>query len=565
MKNLANANVSRPVLLTVLISLAIVVAPFWLVTRDLFDGASVRFAFETGMSDGLYDWLLAANWVVGVFFFKFSFALSNLMSVDYQLIIKIHLTLLIFLVYYEFYNLGVDFFGLSRSQSLLMANVCLASPCLYAFVNSAAIPIFLCIWLMLIGHRLYRYPLLRFQVIGWLLIVVSFQLNSNLVMVLALDLVYLSKYRSQWRSRWIGFAILACTAVLTFGAIKSLAAPVNLFVEYNRLLNIFDFNDARRMVRAVAMYGTWIVVPTFVLAFVYITIFILQKTSISHGSTNSDVGTNNEFGWKASLFLCGAAIFPYVMVGKGYPLFTVVGFGNGLTEQVLRATYEGPFAPTWASTSSRHGLLFSLTMAMLSFFVAQALVARSQLARTEIGALLGYFAAVIPMLSFALPAVYNKLEMQHAEISLVKALAKHTPAPAGVVEVHYRPASDWLIWGNAGTEILREAWSRSHYYTMMHSVPAYKLDLMWGYNVYFKGSGGLGSSLVQHSLAMDKYPGEACYTQYQASLPQVGFWGTALAGIQPSRVQPAKVELLQSDCRPDRQLINPLPEKKFIP
>ena len=154
--------------------------------------------------------------------------------------------------------------------------------------------------------------------------------------------------------------------------------------------------------------------------------------------------------------------------------------------------------------------------------------------------------------------------MQYADVSLGNGLRKLPPAPAGVVDLHYAPASDWLIWSNAGTAVLRDAWGRSHYYAMFHSVPAYRDDLQWQYHVYFKNPGGMKSPMIQRSVGMDGFPGEDCQTFYEAELPRPGLAELLAAGFAPAQARPADVRMVRSLCQPGQVLPNPTPGKKAI-
>ncbi len=543
--------------------LFVLIAPLWLVTRDLFDGATVSFARETQNPDGLYFWLLNSNWLLGVLFFKTVFMVSDLTGVGYQPIIKLVVSGLLVLIYSELVSLGVRMFRLPRAEAALAGLVCIASPSLYILVNSAAAPILLCLWLAFAGHRMFwdRKPAVRLLGLGF--IAVSFQLNSNLVFVLALDVVCLLQNREQLRSRLKWFAALAAVAVAVYAGMRLVAPPRQIFVEYNQLLNPFAPADLRRMIRAVLMFLTWGVLPLAVLLLVMaVTWWPFRSRLPAQANSASPVAW---FGLAAATFLCAAAAFPYVMVGKGPPLFTYVGHGDSLTEHVLRAAHAGPLAPTWANTSGRHGLLYSFVLGMACWMLIKV---ATQLfsGRFRPLAPLTLFGLMIPLfLAWVIPAYQNKLEHQYAEVSFSRGFSALPAAPAGIVDVRYSPPSDWLMWSNSAGMVLREAWGRSNYYAMFHSLDIYRDDLQWQYHAYFKTPGGLTSTLIQHSIAMDAYPGEDCISSYVAQLPQPHWLDLWLGGLASARVAPAKVTPLESTCASGRVLRNPTPQKKVIP
>ncbi len=544
--------------------LVLLISPQWLVTRDLFDGSTIALAASLNNPDGLYFWLSNGNWLLAVLFFKLCFAVSDLLGIGYLPVVKLAVTAMLLGLYAEIVLLGRRLFGLASNEARLVGLLCLASPSLYIFVNSGAVPILLCVWLVFLGHRLYWSSRLGVRLAGLAVLAASFQLNSNLVFALALEVVYLWRFATQRRARIKWFVVLFLTAVSVYATMRLLAPPRQIFVEYNNLLNPLNADDLRRMVRATAMFLTWGVIPLTVL--VAVAMASLRKgPGPAHLAGAAQQGANVPwFAVLAAGFLCAAAAFPYVMVGKGPPLFTYLGYGTGLTEQVLRAAHGGPLAPTWANTSARHGLLYAVPLALLTWFIARTVHHRLQSATARLGST-ALFLVVLPLfLVWVLPAYKNKLEMQYAETSLVKGLRALPPAPAGVVDLRYAPVSDWLVWPNAATAVLRDAWGPSHYYAMFHSLDAYRDDLQWQYHAYFKGPGGMKSPVIQRSVGMDGFPGEDCQTRYEAVLPSPGLLDALVSGLLEHRVPAAQVRQLESTCRPDQQLPNPTPEKKAI-
>lgn len=545
--------------------LLLVIGPQWLVTRDLFDGSTVALASALNNPDGLYFWLSNANWLLAVLFFKLCFAVAHLAGIDYLPIVKLAVTGMLLGMYSEFASLARRLFGLAPREAGLVGLLCLASPSIYIFVNSGAVPILVCVWLMFLGHRLFWHGRLSVRLAGLAVLAASFQLNSNLVLALALEVVYLYRQYSgggPWRARIKWFVLLALTAVSVYGTMRLLAPPRQMFVEYNQLLNPLRADDARRMVRATAMFMTWGIIPLSVLALVAVAGGLARGRGAA--GTAAWRPASEGFALLAALFLCAAAIFPYVMVGKGPPLFAYLGLGDGLTEQVLRASHAGPLAPTWANTSARHGLLFAPMLALLTWFLARALLRRLQGAAPRLGTT-GLFLLALPVFLFwLLPAYHNKMQMQHAEVSLARGLKALPPAPPGVVELRYAPVSDWLIWSNAATGILREAWGQASYYAMFYSIDAYRDDMQWQYHAYFKNHQGMKSDIVQHSVGMAHFPGEDCITRYEAVLPQASLATLLLTAFRADAVEPAQVRLVDSRCAPGQQLRNPMPDRKAI-
>ena len=550
----------RAVLRAVFLTLLILIAPNWLLTRDLADGAVISFARAIGNSDGLFLWLSNSNWQLAIVFYKIMFALSDWSGLTYLFFVKCALSLLLVALYFECWRLARDVFMLSPNHAALAAIFCVASPSLYTLTNSASTVNLLCLWLVLLGHRLFWHEKITVCFSGLLLLVISFQVNSNLVFALALDIVFLWVFKCRRKERLAWFIGLFMTTVCVYAVMRVISPPQRLFVEYNQLLNPFNSDSLLRMLRATAMFLTWGTLPLLALISVALIspIFKYQdaKKKIAEMQAKSYVPTI-----LLLLFLAIAAAFPYIIVGKGPPLFTPTIYGNGLTEQVLRAAYPGPIAPTWANTSGRHGLLLSVPMGLLTWFLATWLAEKLKMRWRP----LGLYALLLPLaFIWILPAYGNKLQNQWAEISLVKGFKTLQPPKAGIVELRYKPISSWLIWTTHANMILREAWGYSHYLGFFYSLDTYKQDLLWHYHSQVLNDDALQSRLQQNALALDGFPGSDCYTKYEGVWPPAPLFQSMLAGWFPALVPTADIKLVSSDCELKRKLVNPKPDKKMI-
>ncbi len=559
----ASAQISATERFLGAITLLLVICPLLLVTRNMFDGASTTHAEMLGSFDGLYYWTTNANWPLAVAFYK----ICNLMAVGFSapilFIIKMLVVALVLGLYFELVQLGRALFSVSERESRLMALLCVVSPSFYTLVSTTIAPILLCVWLVFIGHRLFRSLDTKFRWVGLVLLALSFQLASNLVMSVALELVFMLRFSQYRKSKLIWLGILIATAVTVYASMRLLSPPKLIFTEHNLLLNPLNSDDLRRIVKATLMFLTWGVIPLTALLLATLAAFFSQG-----GFKIDKIALKNYANWQPLLvcfFLCIAAAFPYVMVGKGPPLFTLRSLGDGVTEQVLRAAHTGWFAPTWANTSGRHGFLYSISIALLSWQVASLvfnLLSTTPRMRRPVSQ---FLVLVFLFMSWTLPAYYNKLEHQYTELSLLKAFKMLPAAPAGIIEVHYKPVTDYLIWTNAAGVILRQAWGRSDYYAMFHSVPVHLADMQWAYHAYLKDTGLLDTPMMQNFNAMSNFPGEKCFSKYEAQLPQPSWFGVTFAGLSFDLVDPAVVTVTHSGCEPAYELPNPTPGKKIIP
>ena len=542
-----------------LVTLVLLIAPQWLVTRELFNGKSTAFAAMTGLKDGLFADLQSANWVVGIAFLKLVFAVGDWVHLDYLLVVKLLTSLMMLGMYAEFVLLARRLFNFPDDESRLVGLVCLASPALYTYIGTTVIPNPLCFWFMLIGHRLFWSDRVAVRLAGLAVMVVSFQVASNLVFALALDVVYLARFADQRRRRVGWFVLLFAATLAVYSAMRLLSPPAEYYATYNQLLNPFHREGMTRLVLAIAKFLTWVVIPLGALALALLVAPLRRR--LAAGADRPDY-----FALAASVFLCASAAFPYVMVGKGPALFTWVSFGSGVTEQLLREVYAGPFAPRWGSPTLQHGILFSIPLGFLTWTVTRLAWQKLRVWSGTNASAIALYAVTIPLSAvWVFPAYQSRLETQAAEIALAKGLAQLPPPPAGVVDLRFTPRVDWMFWGYAANLAMRDAWGRSHWFGMFHQTDGVRDDLLWQYHTAFLALGGVASAPTQHLWAMDGFPGPDCITRYSAQLPRVDGLDLWLGGLQPSRVPRAVVQPLGTQCQPGRSLPNPTPDRVVIP
>ena len=544
----------------VALTLFVLITPHWLFTRDFADGALVSFARLSGNTDGLFAWLRDGNWLLLIVFYKVIFAFSDFIGVGYLILTKCVLSVLVVVLYLECTFWARDVFKLSADQASLAALLCVASPSLYTLANSTLTINLLCICLVFMGHRLYWSENIFVRLFGLALLVISFQVYSNLVFALALELVRWWRFNRHEKNRLLWFFGLFAAALFVYFSIRVISPPKQLFTHYNQFLNPLNTQDLGRLVRVLVMFMTWGVIPTAALFSVVIFSFFQRRQSTS--STQEKMQIQAGFGSLVALvFLAGAATFPYVMVGKGAPLFTPTAYGNGLTEQVFKAAYPGLIAPTWANTSTRHGFLLSTPLGLMTWIVAAMMIQKLRLCWSPIA----LYSLLLPLaLIWVLPAYVNKLQNQWAEISLIKGFKTLPPAKPGIVELRYEPISSWLIWTTSANVILREAWGTSFHLGLFHSLDVYRDDLYWQYHTYLLDKGVLQSSLLQNMTAMNNFPGADCITKYQGNWPPPTLWQMTFAGWFPQTIPAANIQQVEFSCETGRQLTNPYPNKRVI-
>lgn len=532
--------------------------PLYLLQRDMYDGVPLAFAYEHKLYDGFREWQLGSAWHLAYVFHMALFQIAQWLDVPRILVVKFALLGAFVGLYFQYRWYLASLFRLQPGEARAFAFLAslFVSPQIYAASLGIMLPFF--IWAGLAGYRLLRHPRLALNFAGLALVLVSFQLNSMLVFVLALHVAWVVAQGRVDRREWVLMAVLATAAVSFFLARKFVFPPSGPYAGYNALRLPVNLESLRAVARAALMYLTWMIIPLSAL------VLSLGWMGL-RGQWQFNDWPRGARGrvWLTragiAVFLFAAGAFPYAMVAKGAPLFTATALGNGVTEQALRQAWSGPLAPGFSLTSGRQGVLLMLSVAML-LYLATAL-AREMFARTERALSLraALIVSLLAMLPWMAGGAWSRLTQQHAEIALVKGLAQQPAPPAGFVEVQYAPVTDWFLHNGPASQIAAQAWGKSHYFAVIYSLEAFRREMHWLYSAYIKDIGGLTTPWIQQAHSMIDYPGERCISRYQAKLPQRDFVEVILAGLRPGDVSPAVTIHLSTECRDGNRIDNPMP------
>lgn len=538
------------------------IAPLWMSWRTLGDGSLWEFALLTGEYSGLRDWLLGTGSYISwwcVLLVKW----TSELGLNYVWVIKLFTTSLLVGLLFEVYLLCRDVVGLPEDRSLVCAVLTLAIGPWYLLVSYYVLVQLVCIFLALMGHRLLWARGTLTRSVGLCACFVGFQLNSTIVLLIALHVIRLWTAPPQHRRRSVfwGLAMFAA-AVACFVGMRYAATTNLLYSNYNNLLDPTHTGNLVRLIRAAAMFTTWLTIPAVGLALLWVTKSWLSNASDSSYAKSSHRSFALPMSIAAVLFI--AAIAPYILVGKGFALFTPTAYGSGLTEQVLRHAYAGwPIAPTFASNSARHMLLSAFALATLCVVLLDwlAFCLKKKVTALQIALFVAPFA-----LLFTLGGHWSRLQQLYATEALLLGLREQSAPPAGVVEVAYDPASPWLVSTVDGSVLLMRAWGKPQYFAVIYGSQVFANDVKWQYHAYYKGVFKDRAEVSRQAMVgMQGFPGEDCISRYTATLPSARPWELMFAQWFSALQRPAQVRYIGGDCVPGRILENPTPEKIVIP
>jgi hypothetical protein len=412
--------------------LALTLGPIWLVSRDMWDGSIGAYGLERHLWSGIQEWLLPGNWGLMYLEFRLLDILSQASGLPAWLWLKLLLTVSVIGLAIEARLLARDLFRFSDRDSDAASLLTLAFPCWYLLYGSTFVYVVF-IWWVFLGWRLvHRSGRVDMQVIGWLLLVCSYQVNSNFVMVFALEAAsWLLRGAPAGRQRVRSIAVCS-SAVVVYLTLRLVFPPELQYAGYNNVVLPFSVSGLAAWARASAMFATWL--PLIVLPAALGWLLSRQR---AHP------------GWRAPLALaalCVGAVFPYIAVGKGAPLFVValpfgwMGTAQHMGQQVTRLIYM-----TFDGWSTRHAILLSLPGALTMGALASWMSASDSLTRSARHWRLTFIAVIVVCLAINLGGQATKLERLAQEESIIRALHERAPPPPGRVDMVLLATLRWNL------------------------------------------------------------------------------------------------------------------------
>ncbi len=305
-------NRYRPILL---IALLVALAPIWITQREMWDGVTVEYAFETGDMSGLLHAVMASGWPAAKWIYKTLSVLQESMSIPYWLGIDMLYTMALTGMAYEVYLLARQRLGWSSPRTDLLLILFLMQPIWHILMSAVHIAHMLGFWFLLLGHRLTCSKPLWTKLCGLLLVTISFQYPASIVMIFWLELMFYFSAREE-RHESVGRAIaVACYAVAWYVASRTIFGPTETFGGYNQLLFPTSVEAVRQIIWTGFKFCSWILVLTLPLWFGamwrsrLVPFRAIQWAHIGWCRRHPH--------WVLALIGCFLAIAPYWAVGKG--------------------------------------------------------------------------------------------------------------------------------------------------------------------------------------------------------------------------------------------------------
>lgn len=427
--------------------------PLLLSQYDFWDGRIIDHAFATNQSIGVVRWFTDSGWPLQHMIFSAVQQLSGTIGLSGQLILKFVSIGSLIGVVYEAVRLAQDVLKMPRQWAILAGLAVSVFPAWSALFSSVLFMYILCAWLGLIGVRLIHQKSKLAITIGVALLIPSFTMASNFVFAIALAASHLS---SAWvyqrhisRGAIARFAFVTGISITSFIFVKATINTYDHYADYNQI----DTSDPAalllQLIKGTIGHLQYPVVLAIVLLGVYFVLELIARnikagnqTEAAIGPANSIENDSRKLVWPIIVagFLVGAAIFPYVAVGKSADLFTIFDW------------------------SQRHVFLMSVPIGIFIAGFARLLCEWPNWRRSPYW-YVPILAPIILMAAVQLTATWSKLSRSAYEAGMVAAL-KNSPAPEPGVVKMIAPGLEghWLRFYETNW-LLFEAYGREDWYS----------------------------------------------------------------------------------------------------
>ncbi len=533
------------------LSMAIGVGPLWLAPNDVHDGLMGTFGVASRNFSGIELWLLESNWWLMYLYYKGIAALDWAGLIPYPLSYKLWMTVFTGLLAREGFLYCERVLKMPKWSAWYCASLLMVFPVwsmLFASVQMVVCFVFLVFW----GHRRLHQNLGWQQLLGWLAIFLSFQLNSNFAFVLGLEFVRWWLYRCASTSQQVNWrygrslALLAL-AVGAYCFSRFVWPPRGEYAGYNNLLSLTESTGWARLLVSEAKFLTWLALPLLAWAMACVA---AKRTP----SLREPIGTFNVatiFCLSAVLFVC--ATMPYAMVGKGTALFFVAWPETSSTFARLRMALgdTGLMSP-WGIWSNRFVLHLPLPLAVLGagaavwYFSVASPSASSDVTKRVVVLLVPWSLSAVMLLH----AHGTKLDQMAFSESIVNGL-KTIPAPlGGRLDILVTPAQRFIYpEAHDPNWLAYRAWGKSRWLTVLYyddgaSEPIVR-NLAAPQYVFRANDPPRGSV-----FGATEFRGEPCTTFIQLRAASVDRWDMLMGlGYRPHTAPAAQVQKVSSDCK----------------
>ena len=298
--------------------------PMMLFKRDIWDGVIIEYNLREESLESLRTWLFTSGWELQYYVIGSQELLSKVFNTPLRgFILTTSLVALIILAY-EVYLLAKNSIRMTRTTAVFCSTLLLVQPTWNVLVSSVMNIHIICLSLGIMGTRLFYDVKANKRILGILLILFSFQLNSMMLFIPTLiSVIELNERnnRTQNALKKRNFFIVLGMAVTYFLVQRIFNPNEGAYLYYNEIIIPNSPEEIRLYVKGIINFSSFLIIPFLAIA-LHLPKFL---------SRHSLVRENTEYPWKKIsylLILFASAATPYVLVGKSTNIFDLTDWGQ---------------------------------------------------------------------------------------------------------------------------------------------------------------------------------------------------------------------------------------------
>jgi len=222
--------------------------PLFLCPSDVWDGVIAKYAYKLNRYEGMELWLLDSRWVLQYGLYRVMFLISHSTGMSLEWLVDLTISVSLIGASKEVGILIRDKLKLSQNTAYVGAVVFLSQQYWCVLSSSVMFMHILCLYLLLLGCRMYfGSTSSKYKYSGLIVLILSSQLNSNIVMIMGMFPLYAVIHKNTMRqflvNHWIIPVLVLCLVLF-----KLLFPPIGLYQGYNKIIafdTIYDYLNGK--------------------------------------------------------------------------------------------------------------------------------------------------------------------------------------------------------------------------------------------------------------------------------------------------------------------------------
>ena len=308
---------------SILIFILMITLPTIYLPRDMWDGLSIAYANDTNNYEGIFIYFLESNWLFQYPLSIVIIKLSHLFSMDYKNMNSIFVLITFIFILNESRIFSIIFLDFNKIQIIALTCLISSFPIWGVLLSSIMTFHLFCIFVGLFSIRLIHSNKLFYEILGYILIIISFNFQSLLLFLPFLSFIYDKIYdsnsiKNQFKYLSYKTILVLFIAIMIYFILNFIHPPYGIYNNYNQV-SIFSIKGLFGFIYSILSYITFFL-PLFICLGVTSLILLLFPGSFTFNINNDKINLK--------LFLlfslCVVSILPYVIVGKNTNIFDVL-------------------------------------------------------------------------------------------------------------------------------------------------------------------------------------------------------------------------------------------------